>query len=104
MRTFAPCVEVPNETEFLTRNPIDVITSGDYNKIPMIIGYNSNEGALIYQINRKTDIHKTNIVYENYIPQQMNLPTDSDLRRKICEKLKKTYSNDHSADKCLVST
>lgn len=71
----------------------------------MIICYNSNEGALIFMNPKEPEVpKKIDIIYNNYVPQQMDLPSDSDLRRKICEKLKEAYSNDSSSDKCLVST
>lgn len=104
-RLFAPCVETPNETAFLTRNPIDSITSGDYNKVPMMIGYNSNEGlfallADIGEINRDT----TDIPYQYYIPHQMNLAVDSPLNTKIVEMFSRQYLVDRPGDKFLVST
>lgn len=104
LQTFAPCVEEPNETAFLTRSPIDIITSGDFNKVPMIIGYNSNEGLIILLEKLNPAAPKDpKIPYEHFVPLQMNLPADCEERQKICEKLKAAYSNDRSGDECLVS-
>lgn len=107
VRSYAPCIETPNESAFLTRNPIDIITSGDYNKVPMIIGYCSNEGLLFALLSKDLSYKPGNsktldIEYQYYVPQQMNLSEDSDLKKELCAKLKKMYSNDRSNDKYLV--
>ncbi|CAG5055739.1 unnamed protein product [Parnassius apollo] len=43
---FAPCIEkhVPGVEPVITEHPVDVISSGNYTKVPMIIGFNDNEG------------------------------------------------------------
>lgn len=46
-RPFGLVIEpVSKKTAFLTKKPIDIISSGGYNKVPMIFGYNSMEGNL----------------------------------------------------------
>ncbi|XP_022117453.2 esterase FE4-like [Pieris rapae] len=43
---FAPCVEnvIPGIEPVITKHPVDTIISGNYTKVPMIIGYNDQEG------------------------------------------------------------
>ena len=46
---WTPVIEVPsNEKPFLTRSPNDILRSGDYTRVPMIIGSNNREGSIIY--------------------------------------------------------
>lgn len=41
----SPVIEQYNdESTFLRKRPIDIICSGDYNRVPMMIGYNNLEG------------------------------------------------------------
>lgn len=103
-RTFGPCIETPNPTAFITKKPIDIITSGQYNKVPMMIGFNSNEGLVFFmsEIVKNKKLSRE-IVYERFIPPQMNLPLESPLRKEITDKLRKVYSNDTSGDIFLVS-
>ncbi|KAJ8963469.1 hypothetical protein NQ318_018952 [Aromia moschata] len=51
-RPFSPVVEYPNDTAFITKNAIDLIKAGQYNKVPMIIGFNTREGMLfdVYKV------------------------------------------------------
>lgn len=46
---FKPCIEVEFEGQpaFLSKRPIFLIKSGNYNKVPIIIGSNNIEGAVI---------------------------------------------------------
>lgn len=45
-RPFSPVIEKPNPTAFLTENPTDLLESGRFNQVPLIIGVTSNEGLL----------------------------------------------------------
>lgn len=103
---FGPCIEVSNETAFLTKNPIDIVTSGDYNKVPMIIGYNSNEGLVVLfdQISTNSTISDQNINFERFIPYQMKRHLNDNMKKEIEMKLMQIYSNDRPGDKFLVST
>ncbi|XP_068620355.1 esterase FE4-like [Battus philenor] len=43
---FVPCIEKPiaGVEPIITEHPADIISSGNYTQVPMIIGYNDNEG------------------------------------------------------------
>lgn len=104
LRVFSPCIETVSDTAFITRKPIDIITSGDYNKVPMIIGYNSNEGLMILLDDMKPGSPPNpEIVHEHFIPQQLNLHDDSELKKEILKKLQERYSNERPGDRFLVS-
>lgn len=46
-RPYGPIVEKPNKTAFITKHPFELITSGNYNHVPLLIGYTSHEGLLM---------------------------------------------------------
>lgn len=70
----------------------------------MIIGYNSNEGLIsIVPAFKPGNPLSTEIEYDYFIPQQMNLPAGSELRKEIVQKLRTVYSNERPGDKYLVS-
>lgn len=74
----------------MTKHPIDIIKSGDYNKVPMIIGYCSNEG--LYSL-LKPALAVKPYKFDHLIPQQMTSPEDGDLRGELCEKISNFYLN-----------
>lgn len=46
---FVPCVEPADSGVFLTEDPRVLLQEGRFNKVPMITGFNRDEGILIYQ-------------------------------------------------------
>jgi carboxylesterase type B len=42
---FGPRIDAERENPFLPKDPIDIIESGSFNQVPLIIGVNANEGA-----------------------------------------------------------
>ncbi|XP_023017623.2 esterase FE4 isoform X1 [Leptinotarsa decemlineata] len=46
LKMIAPVLEKPNPTAIITTHPEELITSGNYHKMPIMIGYNSGEGLL----------------------------------------------------------
>nr|WCC58149.1 carboxylesterase [Pharsalia antennata] len=93
---FAPVIEKPNDTAFITEEPIDIIRSGNYNQVPLMIGYNSKEGLLlaayetILALEGKT-VKKETPSLEDAIPWQIGLERGSDVSKQVCENLTKTY-------------
>lgn len=96
---FRPTVEKPNDTAFLTKKPIDIITSGDYNHVPMLISFTSNEGLAVALVPEEDEkIHS-----DLYIPQII-LPDDKMKREQILRELKELYhSEKYINNKYLVS-
>lgn len=50
MLAWAPILEVtgcPTETSVLTQHPLEIIKSGKFNHVPIVFGFNSEEGLLI---------------------------------------------------------
>ncbi|KAJ8924090.1 hypothetical protein NQ315_006871, partial [Exocentrus adspersus] len=54
-RVIGAVIEQPNESAFLTRNVLDIIKSGNYNKVPLWFGYTSREGIFIEVLKTMTN-------------------------------------------------
>lgn len=46
LRFFAPVVEHPNPTAYITEEPYEMLKGGKYNKVPLMAGYNDKEGVI----------------------------------------------------------
>ncbi|KAJ8963468.1 hypothetical protein NQ318_018951 [Aromia moschata] len=86
-RPFTPVIEKPNGAAFLTRSAIDILTSGEYNKVPMIMGYNKREGIFLFLLH---GIRESLNVEEN-IPWQVKLAKGSEESKRICKKMEDLY-------------
>ncbi|XP_059046080.1 juvenile hormone esterase-like [Achroia grisella] len=58
---FKPCIEdeFEGQAAFLTRTPLIIIKSGNFNKVPFIIGSNNTEASILDHI--KWDYYKSNL-------------------------------------------
>ncbi|XP_014364676.2 juvenile hormone esterase [Papilio machaon] len=58
----APCIEkqIPGVEPIVTGHPVDIIASGNYTKVPMIIGYNDNEGIYFVAKDYGTRVEEVN--------------------------------------------
>jgi carboxylesterase type B len=92
---FGPVVEVPSsEPSFLAEQPIVILKKGTFNKVPMIIGYNSQEGflyQLLMNLKKAAREHKD---LERDIPLDLNLQKGSDKSIEVAKKIKQFYFGD----------
>lgn len=81
-----------DEGAIIVENPIDIIKSGKYNKIPIIIGYNSQEGIISELIYNKDEIcfEKFND-FNLFLPHNFNIPIGSKFAKKMENKIKNFY-------------
>ncbi|KAL3278477.1 hypothetical protein HHI36_013796 [Cryptolaemus montrouzieri] len=86
---FAPVVENPCAPDaFLTENPIDLIVSGKYNHVPMIFGFNSDEGAIF------SFAEVNPVAEENIVPSILKLKRGGEEHTAIAKKLRTFYLRD----------
>jgi len=71
---YGPVIEKPNPTAIITQHPIDIIQSGKYNMVPIIMGFNSNEGLLLEYYRRSRPNSTLGLEW----PVEMFLPRDTD--------------------------
>ncbi|XP_013162946.1 PREDICTED: esterase FE4-like [Papilio xuthus] len=90
---YVPCVEdrIEGVEPFLIEYPYDMYRRGHYNKVPMIIGFNSEEGYLFAGMENDTTIPKIKI--EKSFPKDLTFPTEEE-RRRVAEHLHRMYFGD----------
>ncbi|XP_030753701.1 esterase B1-like [Sitophilus oryzae] len=91
-----------NRGAFMSRRPIDIITSGDYNKVPIIFGYNSREG-LVSQFNKVAKGSFKAEKPEHFIPHNVNFKNNIVLRRNYVDKLKNLYFSGTTEEEAVIS-
>nr|AIY68377.1 putative alpha-esterase [Leptinotarsa decemlineata] len=95
-------IEEPNPTAFLTKDPMEVIISGEYNKVPMIWGYTSNEGMLfvpLQEMSKKGKAFKVDeqLNLEDFVPPNMKLERGCSTSQEICKKIADFYFKGENA-------
>ncbi|XP_014364664.2 esterase FE4 [Papilio machaon] len=90
---YVPCVEdrIEGVEPFLTEYPYDIYRKGYYNKVPMMIGFNSEEGYLFSSMENDTTIPKIKI--EKSLPKDLTFPTEEE-RRRVAAQLQRLYFGD----------
>ncbi|XP_053603166.1 juvenile hormone esterase isoform X2 [Plodia interpunctella] len=89
---FAPVVEQKFEglQSFLTEEPLDILLSGKYNKVPLLIGYNSAEGLFMLMLQlKKAALYNKHVKY--LVPREIALKLNEDKMIEFGEKIKKFY-------------
>lgn len=92
-RMIGPVIENEKaDAPLLIKNPTDIIRSGKYNHVPIMIGFTSREGML-YEIDTKRlhgEVKFTNN-FETFIPCDLNIPKNSELSKRLADKIKCFY-------------
>ncbi|KAL0820065.1 hypothetical protein ABMA28_006010 [Loxostege sticticalis] len=85
---YTPCVEpiIEGEEPFLIELPYDLLLKGEFNKVPILIGSNSQEGILFTGMDEKID----KVVFEKALPKDLVFPSDQE-RRKVADRAKLLY-------------
>ncbi|KAI5644453.1 carboxylesterase family domain-containing protein [Phthorimaea operculella] len=90
---FCPCIEEDFEgtQAFLTKSPPLILKSGNYNKVPCIIGSNNNETSSLQYINENfyKDFENFNKHPELIVPR--SLSTDLEISKRIGQQVLKFY-------------
>ncbi|XP_063377315.1 juvenile hormone esterase-like [Cydia fagiglandana] len=90
---FKPCIEQEFEGQpaFLTRSPTLIVKSGNFNKVPFIIGSNSKEGEFVRFIGvNYYDYKKINENVRHMVPKP--IAVEDNLDQVIGQKILKFYS------------
>ncbi|CAH4029011.1 unnamed protein product [Pieris brassicae] len=87
---FVPCIEeVENGMEhMITDSPYNIIRNGSFNKVPIMMGFNSAEGFMFVGKENDTTISKFNVI--DSLPRDLEFPTALD-KITTSQKLTKVY-------------
>ena len=88
---FVPCAErkLPNTEHFLTVHPYNLLSKGQYNKVPVIMGFNNAEGYMFVGKENKTTI--ANFNFFDAIPRDLEFLSDKD-KHETARHLKQLYN------------
>lgn len=103
VRPFGPVVESESsESPFLTEDPKEILRKGNYNKVPIIMGFTTREGML-FEIVRKT---RPNVYLphdlETEIPYDLNLAKGSEESKQVAAKMKQFYFKDKEISDAVI--
>lgn len=89
---FRPCIEKQtiNSKPFLTMSPHEVLESGRYNKVSMIIGYNDKEGILYVKHFNKQLYKKLNDNFSDMLPDNLYFSNSSE-KAKVASEVRTFY-------------
>lgn len=99
-------VEEPNPEAFLTEHPLDILLSGNYNKVPIMLGYNSREGIMMELVKKQTSpiIHHRLRDFEKAVPYYYNLEKGSDLSKYVAKKVEQFYYSKSKTPRAIADS
>ncbi|KAK4885072.1 hypothetical protein RN001_001343 [Aquatica leii] len=100
-RCIGPVVEYESENAFLSEEPDAIIKSGNYNQVPVIIGFTSREGMLCDLYNAEVKEYGHTIPnFENVIPYTISASRNDKVIKLMADKIKTFYyGNQKSSEK-----
>lgn len=98
---FRPCAEKQifgSGRPFMTKTPKQILESGNYNKVPVIIGYNNKEG--IYYLNRYDDnaLMDVNLNFESLLPDNLYF-SSPEQKTTVASEIRDFYFGEKTIDK-----
>uniref|UniRef100_A0A2A4J3I4 Carboxylic ester hydrolase n=1 Tax=Heliothis virescens TaxID=7102 RepID=A0A2A4J3I4_HELVI len=87
---YSPCVDTDFTEPFFHSMPYDTITSGEFNKVPMIVGFTDMEGALFYGLNNQRTLEYLDNNFVDRLPSVFSWCSDDD-KREIASKIRSHY-------------
>lgn len=89
--TLKPCIEMDNESAFITKAPVDIHKSENFEfSMPVLMGQNNGDALLQidYYLNK---IEKTNDDLVAFVPHSLMVELDSDEAKEIAIEMKNFY-------------
>nr|CAH64510.1 putative esterase [Tribolium castaneum] len=99
VRPHGPVIEKKPEGAFLCEDPVDLLESGRYNHVPIMIGYTTREGILSEVLQRPKPF-KPITDFELAVPSFLKLQRGSDISKLVAKNIKEFYyGNEEPTDK-----
>lgn len=87
---YAPCADMNFSEPFFHDTPYNIITSGDFNKVPMMVGFTEREGTLFYGLNNQRTLEYLDNNFVDRLPSVFSWCSDED-KRQIAKKIRSHY-------------
>lgn len=87
---YTPCMDANFTDPFFHDTPYNIIKSGDFNKVPMIVGFTSMEGLLFYGLNNQRTFDYLDSNFVDRLPSVFSWCSDND-KRRIAQKIRSHY-------------
>lgn len=98
---YTPCMDFNNVDPFFHDTPYHSISSGKFNKVPMIVGFTSVEGMLFYGINNDESFKDWNENFVERLPSVFSwLPQKT--RRKLAKRMRAHYFGKKRIDRAAI--
>lgn len=99
---FVPCIEkhIDGVDQFLKDSPFNLLTEGNYNKVPIIIGHNDAEGLMF--VGKENDTTIAQIDFYNALPRDLVFPSEKE-KIDTANALKDLYMADKIISKTTLS-
>lgn len=94
---FVPCIdkELPGVNRFINDTPYNLLARGDYTKVPVIIGFNNEEGLMFF--GKENDTTISEIDFYKALPRNLVFPTEKEAKATAA-KLNGTYIGNKEDD------
>lgn len=91
-RPYGPVIETPpTESSVIAADPLDIIESGNYNKVPVLMGYCKDEGIFSEVVLKRVGKEPIHEDFEVFIHHRLGLKKGSNISKSIAEKIKEFY-------------
>ncbi|CAB3257958.1 unnamed protein product [Arctia plantaginis] len=87
---YSPCYDGNLTDVFFHDTPYNIIKSGDFNKVPTIIGYTNLEGVLFYGLNNQKNLYYLDNTLPDRLPSTFSWCSEKD-KRRIADKIRSHY-------------
>lgn len=87
---YSPCVDSNFTQPFFNDTPYNILKSGQFNKVPIIVGYTDNEGGFFYRLLSDKSAKDLNENFNNMLPCVFSWCSDEE-RREIGATMRSYY-------------
>ncbi|KAJ2949163.1 hypothetical protein O0L34_g6104 [Tuta absoluta] len=90
---FVPCIETEHPDAFITKEPRTILEQGIPNNVPILAGFNSDEGLKMYAtvVKNRQLIDYLNEDFQLCIPSDIGYPKDSAELKQLSESIQQFY-------------
>lgn len=95
-RPFGPTVEKPNNNPFLTEEPVQALSTGRYNQVPVLMGYCEKEGNLCEAFANFDGRQPIHTDFTEVIPHDLGISKGSEEAKNVAKKIQELYYKDNN--------